>query len=88
MIVKGGKEVNYCLDCEPGTYSTMLDSQCMNCTAGYVCYGRTSRARPTNPLSHRGEICPKGFYCPQGSYNPTPCPKGTYNTDFGATSIA
>lgn len=32
--------------------------------------------------------CPKGHYCPEGtsSQNQYPCPAGTYNDHFGATS--
>ena len=89
IVQRGGtNEVNYCLDCAPGTYSTILDSTCKNCSAGFVCYGRTTKWKPTNPLVHRGEICPKGHYCPEASSLAIPCPVGTYNGDFGALSIA
>ena len=60
---------------------------CQNCTPGFLCYGQTNRKYPTDFTLHHGEICPKGYYCEGGSSVATPCPIGTYNAIFGASSI-
>ncbi|XP_061576517.1 uncharacterized protein LOC133442524 [Cololabis saira] len=46
-------------------------------------------ARGSNISHHNGErpSCQPGFYCPVDSFIPVPCPKGTYGSTAGATSI-
>ena len=79
--------MDQCLLCPAGTYSTLEDPLCHPCTAGFLCYGNTTRARPASALAHRGEPCPKGHYCPEGSSAPTACPEGTYIGVFGAAAL-
>ena len=60
---------------------------------------RTVRASPSNCTSAaRGYVnwlgalvcsdCPVGHVCPEGTTEPTPCPQGTFNRHFGATSLS
>lgn len=78
---------NICVDCPPGQYSTLLDlAFCNPCPAGYICYGGTNRANPTDLVHHKGEKCPKGHYCPESTLYPIPCGTGRYNAVEGAES--
>ena len=79
-----------CTLCTPGFYSYYHDSilECMPCTAGYVCLGGTTTATPIDVNTDKGQKCPAGHYCPEGTYDPTPCPKGTYNNENASVSIA
>ena len=84
-------------NCAPGTTSTggATDiTACNNCPAGSYCDGNGNNP-VTCPI---GTYCPGGtsipIRCPAGSYcdrtgmtNNSPCPRGTYNPDTGATSI-
>ena len=80
--------LNECLGCPAGTYSTIEDGyNCLTCPGGYLCYGETNRKQPTDYQSDHGEICPKGFYCEEAALEALPCPIGTYNAEYGASSI-
>ena len=46
------------------------------CYAGYVC--DTGSNSPTPQYSP----CPIGHYCPDGTYDPIPCPMGTFSPDI------
>lgn len=58
---------NRCMACPAGTYASLDDLTCQPCKPGYVCYGKTNRADPTEKSKHNGELCPKGHYCPEGT---------------------
>jgi len=73
-----------CVLCPEGTYSTLASTECLECEAGYLCYGGTNRQYPSLALTHFGEPCPKGHYCPLGSSEAVACPAGTYNDVLGA----
>lgn len=81
-----------CRSCPPGTYSERSSSEnttCKICPAGYVCVSNTSSKNPVDPDKDGGYVCPKGYYCPEGSYEPTPCPAGTFgNSSCSADSSA
>ena len=71
-----------CRVCEPGFYSDNSDPEdveCKLCMPGYVCIGSTNTQFPTDSKTQGGYPCPVGGYCPIGSYEPIPCPVGTYN---------
>ena len=77
-----------CNSCGRGLYSTLdKPNECLDCTAGYVCKGRTSSATPLSLLLQRGYKCPLGHYCPKGSYEETPCPVGRYSKYMGLKSL-
>lgn len=68
--------------CAAGTYQpNPLQEKCFNCPAGFYC-----TAAVTNDITDYR--CPKGHYCPEGTTYSTqyPCPAGTYNDHYGATS--
>jgi hypothetical protein len=62
-------------------------TQCLDCSPGYVCKGKTSKALPAILAEDGGYKCPKGFYCPLGSYEELPCPVGTYSRDEGTKNL-
>ena len=70
--------------CLPGTYSNRTDlfnaSQCDICDPGKYC--------PGGEATPRGS-CPPGHYCPAGTRvaEQFPCPNGTYNPEFGKSSV-
>lgn len=69
--------------CAAGTYQpNPLQDRCFECPAGFFC-----TTDVTNDLTDYK--CPKGYYCPAGTAAEfeNPCPVGTYNDHFGATSI-
>ena len=85
---KNYDEKSACTDCGRGLYSVVNDDApseqlCVDCTPGYVCKGKTSRAEPVNVSAHGGYKCPLGFYCPKGSFDELPCPVGTYSKYMG-----
>ena len=61
-------------------YSTIGQSNCQWCPAGYYC--------PLNTTDPVGSPCPPGYYCPQGTdhAHEFPCPPGTYNPHQGMTN--
>lgn len=67
-------------------YSEDDPTQCLDCTPGYVCTGKTSSSVPTNNATQGGYMCPTGFYCPLGSFEPTACRAGTYSKREGSTN--
>lgn len=76
-----------CYSCGRGLYSTSDNpNECLDCTEGYVCLGRTSSKFPAGIARDRGYKCPLGNYCPTGSYEPTACPIGYYAKYLGVTS--
>ncbi|PIK35709.1 hypothetical protein BSL78_27465 [Apostichopus japonicus] len=83
------------LGCPPGTYSDQFGLEtvddCSDCTPGYYCdnYAQTQPTAECNegyycPAgSDRSDQldCPAGYYCLNGTFDPTPCPRGTYSND-------
>jgi hypothetical protein len=68
--------------CAAGTYQpNPLQDRCFACPAGFYC-----TTAVTNDLTDYK--CPKGYYCPESTSSEFqyPCPAGTYNDHFGATS--
>ncbi len=77
-----------CAECDAATYSTLdRPGECLPCTAGYVCLGRTTTPFPEDKILEKGYKCPQGYYCPTGSMDPLPCPAGTYNHEQGGKDI-
>ncbi|XP_070552128.1 fibrillin-2-like [Ptychodera flava] len=81
--------------CPKGTfsYNTMLEreSDCLNCTKGYYC-GDFNLTDPSGQCyegyycpegSERPDQidCPMGHYCTNGTFDPTPCPAGTFSNE-------
>ena len=69
-----------------GLSDSILTDTAYDCTAGYICYGQSLSAAPTDGIT--GSICPSGFYCPSGAKAPIACPISTYRTSTGGTSVA
>ena len=81
-------EASACIECGRGLYSTLDNpNECLDCTPGYVCLGRTNTAEPINVSASRGYECPLGHYCPQGSYEEVDCPVGRYGKKMRLTSV-
>jgi hypothetical protein len=81
-------EESACLECGRGLYAVQnednpAEQKCEDCTPGYVCVGRTSKATPINVSAHGGYKCPTGHYCPLGSFEELQCPIGRYNKRMG-----
>eukprot|EP01135_Chromosphaera_perkinsii_P005913 Nk52_evm8s371 gene=Nk52_evmTU8s371 len=56
--------------CQPGTYQpSPAQPSCLQCPAGFYC--------PTEAMSSATD-CPLGSYCVAGSFEPKPCPTGTF----------
>ncbi|CAL8373179.1 unnamed protein product, partial [Gadus morhua 'NCC'] len=53
--------------------SDLLFSQLMLCL----------KASAPASITHKGDICPRGFYCPSGSSQPRPCDAGSYCNTTG-----
>lgn len=48
---------------------------------GHYC---TLGSEESAPISKSyGDYCPAGFYCPDGTYDPVPCPSGTFLNETG-----
>eukprot|EP00916_Digyalum_oweni_P001658 GHVL01003160.1.p1 GENE.GHVL01003160.1~~GHVL01003160.1.p1 ORF type:complete len:2347 (-),score=554.57 GHVL01003160.1:550-7590(-) len=84
-LLELGKE----LEKEMGSQIDLYDSflTCKPCPAGYVCTGGTSSIKPQSEELDGGYPCHPGFYCPEGSLWESACPPGTFNSEFGLTSI-
>lgn len=77
-------EASACNECGRGLYSTQdKPNECLDCTPGFVCKGRTSSPEPRSEAVDGGYKCPLGHYCPLGSYREEPCPVGTYGKYMG-----
>ncbi|KAM3922961.1 uncharacterized protein RB166_012036 [Leptodactylus fuscus] len=72
-----------CLPCPPGTYCDMpgLAEPAGPCHPGYFCLLGSSSPRPEGGIV--GDICPSKHFCPEGSFEPIPCPEGTYSNSTG-----
>ncbi|RQX68437.1 putative GCC2 and GCC3 domain protein [Toxoplasma gondii CAST] len=82
--VQGG-----CTLCPKGRFREHGASNvCRPCGAGHICYEGCSAMYPTDRVNEKGERCPPGHYCPQGSFEPVPCPAGTYNPYEGKGNIS
>jgi hypothetical protein len=66
---------------------TQVTNECVDCTPGYVCLGKTGSSEPYDRKKQNGYRCPEGHYCPKGSYKERPCPPGTYSKYEGAVSL-
>ena len=51
--------------------------ECLPCTAGHYC---------PNPGSTTVTLCQIGHYCEEGSFDPAPCPSGTFNNQTGLSA--
>lgn len=67
--------------CQQGYYSPGNWTNCTECAAGYICPAGSQGPSP------EGSICPPGHYCPNTRLT-RKCPKGTYSSTLGATSIS
>ncbi|OAF72051.1 hypothetical protein A3Q56_00182 [Intoshia linei] len=86
-----------CISCPPGQYcSNKGASQSYGlCKAGHVCFGYALIEDPVYNIDVSGgkavitygDICKQGHYCLAGSSSYIPCPIGTYNPNFGGTSL-
>lgn len=55
------------------------------CDPGFYC---TLGAKVPNPQDNvTGNICPEGHYCEKGTYDPTPCPIGTFSASKGNKNV-
>ena len=91
--VAGLKQVEECIDCDPGYYCETYALQAPTglCTAGYFCAGGTNTSTPQRGYgagNWTSGICPQGYYCDQGSATPAACPAGYFNENEGGTSSA
>mmetsp|Transcript_33797 Transcript_33797/g.33295 ORF Transcript_33797/g.33295 Transcript_33797/m.33295 type:complete len:312 (+) Transcript_33797:850-1785(+) len=69
-----------CKDCPPGYYcgTAGLSTPTGSCTAGYMCYGKSTIGNPTDGTV--GAVCPAGSYCTTGSAKAIICEDGTKTT--------
>lgn len=76
-----------CIPCDPGKYcpSQGLIEPLADCSAGFYCELASTEAAPDGQTY--GYRCPVGHYCEQGTRSPTPCPKGTYNSETGIINV-
>ena len=85
-----------CQNCPRGYFGAdLLRLNCEKCFRGYLCFGSsntrvfgTTKGNPLDLAIDGGEICPVGNFCPEGSYVPSPCSRGTYNSNFGSYNIS
>ena len=75
-----------CEACSRSTFSNTSRTVCDECEAGFVCLGNTTISRPLDPDIHHGYMVKQGYYAEIGSFEPQPCPAGTYNPYTGSTS--
>ncbi len=67
------------IPCEVGAWMPHTAAgECYPCTPGHYC---------PDPGSISVTLCPIGTYCTEGSFDPAPCPPGTYNNQTGLSSI-
>ena len=76
-----------CTACPPGEFcaSSGMSTPSGNCLAGFYCSNASEEASPVG--KSYGDECPAGYYCPEQSYQPTPCPAGTYNPNNQSTNL-
>ncbi|XP_071505045.1 uncharacterized protein [Diadema antillarum] len=88
------------IHCPEGYFSPNIKLQsveeCLNCTEGYFCNqtGLTEVSGPCSPgyFCEEGsttpyrQICPEGHYCGLATFDPTPCPNGTFFNDTGIST--
>ena len=72
-----------CTPCDPGKYcpDPGLIVPHADCVAGNYCELGSTESAPVG--QSYGYQCPVGHYCEQGTPSPTPCPRGTYNSQQG-----
>ena len=72
-----------CTPCDPGKYcpDPGLIVPHADCVAGHYCELGSTESAPVG--QSYGYQCPVGHYCEQGTPSPTPCPRGTYNSQQG-----
>ena len=78
--------LSHCTICPPGEFCSTSGLSAPNgsCLAGFYC---TNGSQEASPVSQSyGDECPVGHYCPAHSYQPTPCPAGTYNPETRSTN--
>ncbi len=77
-----------CTICPPGEFcaSSGLNASSGDCLAGFFCNNGSWEANPVGQVY--GDECPGGHYCPAHSYEPTPCPAGTYQPSTRRTDIS
>ena len=47
------------------------------CSPGYYCLRGAKRPNPVDGVT--GNVCTPGHYCPEGTFDPVPCPSGTFS---------
>ncbi len=64
--------------CPPGEYCSHSSLTAPNgsCLPGFYCTNASTEANPD--AEAYGDECPVGHFCPEHSYEPTPCPSGSY----------
>ncbi len=67
-----------------GLTDSILTDAAYNCQAGFICYGKSSSATPSDATT--GDYCPAGFYCPAGTKAPIACPIGYYRSAMKGTA--
>eukprot|EP00767_Chilomastix_cuspidata_P000870 gnl/Chilomastix_cuspidata/1248.p1 GENE.gnl/Chilomastix_cuspidata/1248~~gnl/Chilomastix_cuspidata/1248.p1 ORF type:complete len:6697 (-),score=752.02 gnl/Chilomastix_cuspidata/1248:22-17397(-) len=77
-----------CTPCLPGYACTTvgLSEPDVICEAGYMCISHASSPTPSSD-SYGNGVCTAGYYCEEGTYEPLPCPVGTYNRIPGLKAI-
>ena len=78
----GSQSLDSCLVCPAGSFcdSEGLSRPTGKCSAGYFC--------PEGSTSAQQNVSPAGSFCPEGSDAPEPCPKNTYRSEEGGTTVA
>ena len=74
-------------ECVAGTYcdAYLMNTNTLQCTAGYFCLGGATSVRPMNSLFNGG-ICPAGQFCPISTSSPSNCAAGSYSDGMGYQS--
>lgn len=78
-----------CDICPAGYFGnhTISVFSCLECDAGYICYGNSSHPRPIFAATQHGEPCSAGHYCPRATTVMIPCPIGTHRPETHGVAL-
>ncbi|EDO40914.1 predicted protein, partial [Nematostella vectensis] len=72
-----------CANCTPGDYcgEPGKTTPTGKCAPGFFCKLGAKTATPNQGLD--ADVCPAGSFCGEGTFNPAPCPAGTFSNLTG-----
>ena len=103
MVDGDAASTRRCSLCAPGSYTPDSgNTQCLICTAGYLCVEGSSSPQPCSGGTHANQsilatmgflgslsdcvACPRGTFCPVGTNAPSHCAAGTYTDQVNAAT--